>query len=99
MEIKTNKVYYGVKNIKSAEDYNYRRIFEFSSLEKAEKYFDNLYQIYDEAMSVEERSNTTVFLVKILDNDEEVLAYFGMGLRFFNGAPMWVSRSYSKGVI
>lgn len=97
MEIKSNKVYYGVKYNKSCGDYNYRRIFEFSSLEKAEKYFDDIYNIYQEAMSIEERSCATVFLVKLHGSDEEVLAYFGMNLSFFNGSAMWVSRSYSLG--
>lgn len=97
MEIKTNKVYYGVKYNKSYSEYNYRRIAEFKSLQKAEEYFDNLYKVYNEGMPIEERSATTVFLVKLHGYDEEVLAYFGMNLSFFNGAPMWVSRSYSLG--
>lgn len=96
MEIKTNKIYYAVKNSKSAKDYNFRRIFEFNNLEKAEQYFDNTFKIYDEEMTEEEKTNTTVMLVKMQANDEQVLAYFGMGLRFFNGSPMWVSKSYVK---
>lgn len=97
MEIKTNKIYYAVKYNKSASDYNFRRVLEFNDLTRAENYFDGLFKIYDEEMSLEEKTNTTVFLVKLHHNDEEVLAYFGMGLSFFNGAPMWVSRSYSLG--
>lgn len=97
MEIKSNKVYYGVKYNKSYDDRNYRRVFEFSSRVKAENYFDSLFDIYQKEMSVEERSASTVFLVKLHGSDEEVLAYFGMNLSFFNGSPMWVSRSYSLG--
>ena len=97
MEIKTNKIYYSVKCSKSAKDYNFRTIFEYNNLEKAEQYFDNTFKIYDEEMSEEEKTNTTVMLVKMQANDEQVLAYFGMGLHFFNGSPMWVSKSYVKG--
>lgn len=97
MEIKTNKIYYAVKYNKSSSDYNFRRIFEFNNLTRAESYFDSLFKIYDEEMSFEEKTNTTVFLVKLHHNDEEVLSYFGMGLSFFNGSAMWVSRSYSLG--
>lgn len=96
MEIKSNKKYYAVKVNKSSQGYNKRSIIEYADKENAEKYFDNVFKIYSE-LSVEEQSHVTVFLVKLHQNDEEVLAYFGMGLSFFNGSPIWVSETYAKG--
>lgn len=97
MEIKTNKVYYAVKYSKSEKNYNFRRIFEFSTQAQAEKYFDDSYAIYANEITAEERTKTTVFLVRMCNNEEDVIAYFGMNLSFSNGAPMWVSRSFIKG--
>lgn len=96
MKIKSNKNYYAVKAHKSSQGYNKRSIIEYADKENAEKYFDNVYEIYSK-LSVEEQSHITVFLVKLHGDDEEVLAYFGMGLSFFNGSPMWVSEAYVKG--
>jgi hypothetical protein len=41
-------------------------------------------------MSKEQQTHYTYFLCEVVNGDEDVIAYFGMGLEF-NDRPVWVS--------
>lgn len=92
MEIKTNKTYYRVKMNCSLESFNYRTIHEYDDFECAERMFDICKESYLE-QSKEEQTHHTYFLCEVVNGDEDVIAYFGMGLEF-NNRPVWVSHRF-----
>lgn len=94
MEIKTNKTYYKVKKNYSGQYSNYRTIIEYDDYERAKQEFE-IYQKGYLVMSKEQQTNYTYYLCACINGDEDVLAYFGMGLEF-NGRPFWVSKLFSK---
>lgn len=99
MEIKTNKTYYRVKCNYATESCNYRTIHEYATYDEAVKLFDSLKEIYLKRTK-EEQTKFTYFLCEVVNGDEDVIAYFGMGLAF-NERPVWVSyrfRNHQKGV-
>ena len=89
MEIKTNKTYYRVKRNYSGQNSNYRTIIEYDDYERAKQEFE-LYKKDYLKMSKENQTNYTFFLCEVVNGDEDVIAYFGMGLEF-NERPVWVS--------
>lgn len=89
MEIKTNKTYYRVKRNYSGQYSNYRTIIEYDDYERAKQEFE-LYKKDYLKMSKEQKTNYTYFLCEVVNGDEDVIAYFGMGLEF-NERPVWVS--------
>lgn len=89
MEIKTNKVYYRVKYNHSSEFYNYRVVHEYEDYEIAKDCLE-IYKKRYLKMSKEEQTNNTYFLCEFVNGEEDVIAYFGMGLAF-NDKPVWVS--------
>lgn len=89
MEIKTNKIYYRVKKNYSSERFNSRVVNEFQDYEKAKECFEICKKTYLK-MSKEQQTSYTYFLCEVLNGDEDVIAYFGMGLEF-NERPVWVS--------
>lgn len=89
MEIKTSKTYYRVKRNYSAEHFNYRTIIEHDDYERAKDEFDIYKKSYLE-MSKEQQTHYTYFLCEVAHGEEDVIAYFGMGLAF-NDKPVWVS--------
>ena len=94
MEIKTNKIYYVVKQNSSHETMNYRTVIEYDDYKSAKDMFNICFRTYEQA-TIEEKSKMTCFLSRVIRGEDEVLAFFGSSLAF-QGAPYWVAPWFSS---